>query len=90
MKRGNVMKKIALVCILIVLLLTLTACGNRQVGFDFAQTFSSAYILLDGEWQKVQVRAWRDFDDSDVVQIETTGGKIYLTHYMNVVLVNAK
>ena len=61
--------------------------GNRIVGGSDVQTFNYAYIYLDGN--KVAeggVMQWRDYDDSDTVQV-MMNGKYYLTHYTNVVLV---
>ena len=81
-------KKIALVILLIVGLILLSSCGNRQHGIDPNQTFTKAYILLNGEWQEIKVKAWRDYDNSDVVQFISTDGRVYLTHYMNVVLMD--
>jgi len=82
------MKKIILAILLILGLALLSACGNRQVGIDTNQTFTKAYINIGGEWKTVTVKAWRDFQDGDEVQITTKEGVVYLTHYMNVVLVN--
>ena len=82
------MKKVILAVMLILGLILLSACGNRQVGFDTNQTFSKAYINIGGEWKSFSIKSWRDFEDGDEVQIITKDGTVYLTHYMNVVLVN--
>lgn len=81
------MKKIALIVLLVIGLVILSSCGNRQVGIDSHQTFDRAYVLLKGEWKEIQVKAWRDFENSDVVQVIDQNGTVYLTHYMNMVLV---
>lgn len=83
------MKKWIFIGILLVMVLVLSSCmvGNRRVGFDSAQTFEKADILIEGEWKRVSVKSWRDFDQSDVVQIEATDGTVYLTHYSNAVLI---
>ena len=66
-------KKIALIIALVVMLLALSGCmvGNRKVGYDSQQTFTRASIPWNGEYIEVDIEYWRDFDDSDVVQIET-------------------
>lgn len=61
--------------------------GNRIVAGKDVQTFNYAYIRL-GDDNIVQgyVTQWRDYDDSDVVQV-LLDGKFYLTHYTNVILI---
>lgn len=86
------MKKVILVVLVIVLALALSACqiGNRKIGFDTTQTFRWAIIQLgNGELIEGPVDSWRDFDESDVVQI-TIKGVTYLTHYANAILVTEK
>ena len=76
-------KKIALIIALVVMLLTLSGCmvGNRRVGYDSQQTFTRASIPWNGEYIEVDVEYWRDFEDSDVVQVETKD-YVYLVYYM--------
>jgi predicted small secreted protein len=86
------MKKIVMFAALLALILTLTACttttGNRAVGGKDIQTFNYCYVRLDGEEiEKGFVTQWRDYDNSDVVQV-LVNGKYYLTHYSNVVLIS--
>lgn len=83
------MKKWIFIGILLVMVLVLSSCmvGNRRVGIDTTQTFGKADILIEGEWKRVSVKSWRDFDQSDVVQVEATDGTVYLTHYSNAVLI---
>lgn len=85
------MKKIVLIALMILLVLALAGCehktGNRITGGKDVQTFTYAYVVLGG--QKVaegSVTQWRDYDNSDTVQV-LVNGKFYLTHYTNVVLV---
>ena len=86
------MKKIMLCAALLALILGTTACGqittgNRVTYGADVQTFNYAYVRLDGEEiVKGFVTQWRDYDNSDVVQV-LVGGKYYLTHYSNVVLI---
>ena len=85
------MKKIILFAALLALIVTLCGCsinhGNRiMVGKDF-QTFNYAYIRLgDKDIAEGYVTQWRDYSNSDTVQV-LVNGKFYLTHYSCVVLV---
>lgn len=85
-------KIIGLMAVVVSLALMLTACGevqtgNRVVYGKDVQTFTYAYIVLGGE-RLIQgyITQWRDYDNSDVVQV-MIDGKYYLTHYTNVVMV---
>ena len=82
------MKKVILIAILAIALIVLSSCGNRQYGIDTNQTFKTAYIRLGDKWEVVSVKSWRDFPEGDEVQIITDKGKVYLSHYSNMVLVN--
>ena len=84
----------AIVLVMITCLLILSSCnenyyktGNRITGGKDVQTFTYAYVVLDGqEIVRGAITQWRDYDESDVVQI-LINGKFYLTHYSNVVMV---
>jgi hypothetical protein len=83
----------ALILMLIIATVTLASCddyhktGNRITGGKDVQTFTYAYVVLDGqEIAKGAITQWRDYDNSDVVQV-LVNGKYYLTHYSNVVLI---
>ena len=85
-------KAIAVAGIIILILLTLTGCatiktGNRIVGGKDVQTFTYAYVRL-GEKDIAEgfVTQWRDYENSDTVQV-MINGNYYLTHYSCVVLV---
>ena len=86
--------KIALlICLLMVCVFLFAGCeeahktGNRITSGKDVQTFTYAYIVLDGqEIAKGAITQWRDYDNSDVVQV-LVNGKYYLTHYSNVVMV---
>lgn len=82
------MKKIlCLLLVVIVLIASLCACGNRQL-FDTTYTFEYAYIALpNGEVVEGKLSSWVDYDNSDVIQV-VINGKTYLTHYQNVVLIS--
>lgn len=61
--------------------------GNRMLAGKDVQTFNYAYVRI-GDKNVVEgyVTQWRDYDNSDEVQV-LLDGKFYLTHYSNVVLV---
>lgn len=88
----NRAKIIVLVAILASTLMIFAGCeqrktGNRITGGKDVQTFTGCYIVLGGkEIVRGAVTQWRDYDNSDTVQV-LVNGKYYLTHYTNVVLV---
>ena len=84
-----------IVCLVLVLALLVPAgmfinrfiFGNKQI-IDFKQNFSAAYIKGDSNvWQKVKIKAWKDYAESDSIQIVTPDGKALYTHLSNVKLV---
>lgn len=63
------------------------AWGN-QSWFDTTYSFEHVWIAMpDGSCINGKCESWQDYENSDVVQVKV-GGKVYLTHYMNVVLVS--
>lgn len=85
-------KIIILSIVLIAIVLIFSGCeaiksGNRIVAGKDVQTFTYAYIVLGGqEVARGAITQWRDYENSDTVQV-LINGKFYLTHYTNVVLV---
>ena len=87
-------KVIALMVVLLMVCIVAASCdseyyktGNRITGGKDVQTFTYAYVVLDGqEIAKGAITQWRDYDNSDVVQV-LVNGKYYLTHYSNVVMI---
>lgn len=62
--------------------------GNKQIVDFNHQKFTLAYVLGDSNiWTKVQVKAWKDWENSDSIQIVTPDGKAIYTHLANVKLV---
>jgi len=86
------MKKVILLLVLVVCVFVMSSCdehksGNRITGGKDVQTFTYCYVVLGGkEVVRGAVTQWRDYDNSDTVQV-LVDGKYYLTHYTNVVLV---
>ena len=87
MKRAITLIIVAIVCLFI-----LSSChvGNRQTGMDTIQTFDRYIIEIGGDVYKGNIKSWRDFENSDVVQVVSTNGEVYLTHYSNAMLVRNK
>ena len=81
------MKKI--ICLLlVVLMLTAMLCGCNAQIIDLTYSYEYGYVKLpNGEIVEGVVSSWKDYDSGDVVQV-VIGGKTYLTHYENVVLVS--
>lgn len=82
-------KSILTLLIIVVFILgtfVLASC-NKQV-FDTTWNFDYAYIKLpDGSVIQGELDSWKDWDNSDVVQVKING-VTYLTHYSNVVMVD--
>lgn len=63
------------------------AWGNRT-WFDTTYTFTEAIVFRgDGE-ERVAIRSWCDYENSDMIQITLDSGETYLTHSSNVILVS--
>ena len=86
------MKLVAVVVVMILVAVVLCGCdvhktGNRITGGKDVQTFTYCYVVLGGkEIARGAITQWRDYDNSDTVQV-LVNGKYYLTHYTNVVLI---
>lgn len=62
--------------------------GNKQIVDFNHQKFTTAYVLGDSNMrEKVSVRTWKDWEDSDAIQIVTQDGRAIYTHLRNVKLV---
>ena len=67
---------------------TVKADASNRQWWDTTYNFDKVYIALpDGSSVMGRVESWTDYENSDTVQVKT-GGKTYLTHYSNVVLVD--
>ena len=89
-------KKILIAAVAVAAAMILTGCdgktfqytaGNRVVNGSDIQTFHYAYVRVGDDVVKGSVIQWRDYDDSDAVQVMLEDGKTYLTHYTNVTLI---
>lgn len=81
------------------ILLMFTGCGPADAGtesggfnyqfFDTTYAYDKAIIELpDGEVIKGKVELWKDYENSDQIQIKIDG-KTYLVHSANCVLINS-
>ena len=61
--------------------------GNKQI-IDFNhQNFNVAYVKGDSNiWERIQIKAWKDWEQSDSIQIITADGNAIYTHLSNVKL----
>lgn len=61
--------------------------GNFQFGLDSHWDFNWAIIQLgNGELIEGEVTNWRDFSESDTVQVTLDNKITFLTHYSNIIL----
>ena len=80
------MKKI--IALVLVLLTAWLLCGCNMTVFDTTFTFNHAFVSLpDGSCVDGPIKAWKDWEDSDMLQVTFSDGTVYYTHSSNVVLV---
>jgi hypothetical protein len=80
------MKKI--IALILVLLTAWLLCGCNKTVFDTTYTFNHAFVSLpNGSCVDGPIRAWKDWEDSDMLQVTFSDGTVYYTHSSNVVLV---
>lgn len=76
-----------ILCAVIVALLCLSACGNKQI-LDTTYTFDRAIIrLANGKVIEGKVKSWKDYEDGDQIQVKMEDGKTYLVHSANIDLI---
>lgn len=72
--------------LLIVALILLAGCNADLI--DTTYHFDRAYITLpDGGVIEGDVYKWKDYNESDMVQVTLTDGRTYYTHGSNIVLI---
>jgi hypothetical protein len=60
--------------------------GNKQF-VDFKQKFNVAYVLSDSnKFERVKIKAWKDWENSDSIQVIKEDGTPIYTHLRNVKL----
>lgn len=61
--------------------------GNKQIVDFNHQRFNVAYVRVNSNnWERVKIKAWKDWKDSDAVQIVKPDGNAIYTHLCNVKL----
>lgn len=81
------MKKIICLLLSLLLVISLGACGNQQL-LDTTYSFEYAQVEMpDGSVVEGKVSSWKDYENSDAVQL-VIDGKTYYTHLSNVVLIS--
>lgn len=94
MKKYRIISAILLVTVFALILAACNAqgqsvSGNRIISGPDIQRFDYAYIMLgDKVIAEGKVEQWRDYKDSDTIQI-MIDGNYYLTFYSNVVMVSS-
>lgn len=68
-----------------VIMLMLTGCNYQMVDLNY--NFDYAIINIDGEYQKIEIKEWRDYEDGEQLQITAKDGTVYLTNSFNCTLV---
>ena len=82
------MKKRILTISLMVSLLTMTGCGNKDI-IDTVRTYDKAIINLGNEFVTVDVKQWTDYD-GEQLQIVAKDGIVYLVSSVNCTLIKNK
>lgn len=84
------MKKfLATLMIVLLMTITLSGCGNKQI-FDTTYTFNKAIISLpNGEVIEGEIDSWTDYEDGDQIQVKIDG-VTYLVHSSDIVLIKEK
>lgn len=81
-------KLICILCAALVIMASSAAYAMNFQVFDLTWAFDRAIIFLpDGEKIEGAVDSWRDYEGSDMIQVEIAG-VTYLTHSSNVILIN--
>lgn len=89
------MKRVISLVLTIILAATIliTCAGCSNAGFnrqliDLNYRYNYAIIsLMNGELIEGPIQSWRDYDDSDMIQVTFTDGNIYYSHGSNILLV---
>ena len=59
---------------------------NRQI-LDLKMNFTKAHVRWpDGKAEVIDIKKWKDYNDSDQIQIIDKSGKVYIFHSSNIVL----
>lgn len=70
------------------LVMLLNACNYDVIDTNY--TFDYAIINLGGEYKKIAISSWRDYEDGEQIQITDKQGNVYLTNSFNCTLVKGE
>lgn len=59
----------------------LSGCNQQIIDLNY----SFKYATIDGIG-KIEISSWRDYENSDIMQVTGKDGTVYLTHSSNVIL----
>jgi hypothetical protein len=65
--------------------MVLSGCNYQMVDLNY--DYDYAIININGEYQKVEIDGWRDYEDGEQLQIIAKDGTVYLTNSFNCTLV---
>ena len=83
-------KKILGTLLVAIMMLSMIGCGNMDM-LDTNYTYNRAIIYLaNSESIEVEVKQWRDYENSEQVQIVTPDGTVYLTSSYNCTLIRGE
>lgn len=75
---------------LAIIAMSFAGCGNKDY-FDTVRTYDRAIILLpNGEVVDTKIKAWRDYEDGEQLQITAEDGTVYLTNSFRCDLISSK
>lgn len=72
----------------ILVAILLPACNYEAIDLNY--TFDYAIINLGGEYKKIAISSWRDYEDGEQIQITDKQGNVYLTNSFNCTLVKGE
>ena len=77
---------VLLLVTILVTVLVMSGCNKQMV--DLTYSYERAILSLpNGDVVEGKVTSWTDFEDGDQIQVKI-GGKTYLVHSSNVVLIS--
>ena len=86
------MKKILAFILVFALVLSLAGSAWADFNmtlFDTKYSFNYAYVgLPNGKTIEGKVKNWKDWDDSDMLQVTFVDGSTYYSHSSNIVLIS--
>lgn len=76
---------IAIILLIILVLATMTGCGNYQ-GLDFEYTYDKAICKIGDEFKEITIANWTDYE-GEQLQLKDNEGNVYLVSSINCTLI---